>query len=49
MHVYIATGKATLDGAGSLVAGDAVRLTAAEARSLRASDGGAEVLIWATD
>ena len=48
-HVYIARGGASLEGAGPLVGGDAVRLTAAGARSLRAAGDGAEVLIWATD
>jgi redox-sensitive bicupin YhaK (pirin superfamily) len=47
VHVYVARGGATLDGAGQLNEGDAVRLTGAGALSLAASTAdGAEVLIW---
>ena len=47
VHVYIAKGAADLEGAGPLVAGDAVRLTAAGAPRLTADPtAGAEVLIW---
>jgi redox-sensitive bicupin YhaK (pirin superfamily) len=46
-HVFIAKGGATLQGAGALKAGDAVRLTAAGAPTLTADAAiGAEVLIW---
>jgi redox-sensitive bicupin YhaK (pirin superfamily) len=48
VHVFVARGTATLDGAGALATGDAVRLTAAGAPTLTAGTGGAEVLIWAT-
>jgi redox-sensitive bicupin YhaK (pirin superfamily) len=50
VHVFVATGAATLEGAGALAAGDAVRLTAAGSPRLTAGDGdgGAEVLIWET-
>jgi hypothetical protein len=44
--VYVARGEATLEGAGSLKAGDAVRLTAAGNPRLTAGAEGAEVLIW---
>jgi quercetin 2,3-dioxygenase len=46
VHVYIARGSASLDGAGDLATGDAVRLTAAGPRELVAGSDGAEVLIW---
>jgi len=45
-HVYVAKGKAELENAGKLVAGDAVRLMAAGAPTLTAGPLGAEVLIW---
>lgn len=49
-HVYVARGAATLEGAGALATGDAVRLTAAGAPQLTADPAtGAEVLIWAMD
>ncbi len=47
VHVFIARGGASLEGAGNLIAGDAVRLTAAGAPALTAdAKQGAEVLIW---
>ncbi len=48
-HVFIAVGAATLEGAGALGAGDAVRLFGAGDPTLTAGPEGAEVLIWATD
>ncbi len=46
-HVFVARGALTLDGAGRLEAGDAVRLTAAGSPSLVADPvDGAEILIW---
>jgi quercetin 2,3-dioxygenase len=49
VHLYIAKGKADLEGAGHLAGGDAVRLTAAGTRRLEADPNtGAEVLIWET-
>lgn len=48
VHLFIAKGRAELEGAGSLDAGDAVRLTAAGSRRLRADSTGAEVLVWET-
>jgi redox-sensitive bicupin YhaK (pirin superfamily) len=49
VHVFVARGGAALEGAGSLVTGDAVRLAAAGARELTADPAaGAEVLIWET-
>jgi hypothetical protein len=47
VHLYIAKGQAFLEGAGRLEQGDAVRLTAAGARSLTGDAlSGAEILIW---
>jgi redox-sensitive bicupin YhaK (pirin superfamily) len=47
VHVYVAKGAVTLDGAGPLAAGDAVRLTGDVGARIRADDKvGAEVLIW---
>jgi redox-sensitive bicupin YhaK (pirin superfamily) len=46
VHVYVAKGGATLEGAGALGTGDAVRLTAAGSPKLTADAAGAEVLIW---
>jgi redox-sensitive bicupin YhaK (pirin superfamily) len=48
VHLYVARGEASLEDAGELIAGDAVRLTAAGAPRLQAGPGGAEVLVWAT-
>ena len=49
VHVFVAKGGATLEGAGALATGDAVRLTRAGARALNADAAtGAEVLIWET-
>ena len=48
VHVFVPRGAATLELAGQLTTGDAVRLTDAGALSLTAGSDGAEVLIWAT-
>lgn len=52
VHVFVAVGTAELDidpdGRAALATGDAVRLTAAGARSLTAGPDGAEALIWET-
>ena len=48
VHLFVAEGRAELEGTGSLEAGDAVRLTAAGPRRLRVDSSGAEVLIWET-
>jgi quercetin 2,3-dioxygenase len=45
VHVYLASGEVLLEDAGTLEAGDAVRLTAAGQRRVRAS-APSEVLIW---
>ena len=47
VHLYMAKGASELEGAGTLSAGDAVRLTAAGSRQLTAdTQKGAEILIW---
>jgi quercetin 2,3-dioxygenase len=52
VHLFVATGSAALDGIGDLSAGDAVRLSGADAQAggsqLTAGPAGAELLIWAT-
>jgi quercetin 2,3-dioxygenase len=49
-HLYVARGSVALEGAGTLKAGDAVRLTAAGSPALTADlVDGAEVLIWEMD
>lgn len=50
VHVYVAKGAASLEGAGRLGAGDSARLTAAGNPTLTAdATEGAEVLIWEMD
>ena len=50
VHLFIAKGSAELEGAGTLLTGDAVRLVVAGARRLTADAGtGTEVLIWETN
>jgi quercetin 2,3-dioxygenase len=46
VHVFVARGTATLDGAGELEEGDAARLTDAGARAITATDDDTEVVIW---
>ena len=47
VHLFVARGGATLEGAGELTQGDAVRLTAAGSPRLTADPAtGAEVLVW---
>jgi len=48
VHLFVALGDASLEGAGALREGDAVRLTAAGSPALTAGATGAEVLIWVT-
>lgn len=50
VHLYVAKGGVELEAAGTLQAGDAVRLTAAGSRKLTADQTtGAEVLVWETE
>src|SRR3954447_16372901 len=46
VHLMVSTGGATLDGAGALGPGDAVRLTDAGARDLVATEDGTEITVW---
>jgi redox-sensitive bicupin YhaK (pirin superfamily) len=46
VHLFVARGAATLEGAGALTEGDAVRLTGAGSLRLTANADGAEVLVW---
>ncbi len=48
VHLFVAVGAASLEGAGELAEGDAARLTAAGAPALSAGPNGAEVLVWVT-
>ena len=48
LHVYIARGNATLEGAGSLQEADAIRITGVSTIHLTAGSQGAEVLLWET-
>jgi quercetin 2,3-dioxygenase len=48
VHLYVATGAVTLEGAGALTAGDSARISAAASQKLTASPEGAEVLLWET-
>jgi redox-sensitive bicupin YhaK (pirin superfamily) len=48
VHLFVARGGATLEAAGELAAGDAVRLTSAGGLRLVAGNDGAEVLVWET-
>jgi hypothetical protein len=46
LHLYVARGSVSLEGAGELATGDAARITAAEGQRVTAGDGGAEILVW---
>jgi redox-sensitive bicupin YhaK (pirin superfamily) len=48
VHLFVPVGTGTLDGAGELDEGDAVRLTAAGNPTFTAGPSGAELLVWAT-
>jgi redox-sensitive bicupin YhaK (pirin superfamily) len=45
VHLYVARGSVTLEGAGTLATGDAARLTVADGQRVTAV-GAAEVLVW---
>ncbi|HZS15954.1 MAG TPA: pirin family protein [Candidatus Dormibacteraeota bacterium] len=49
VHLFVARGTASLEGAGELQEGDAVRLTEAGTPALTAGPEGAEVLAWEMD
>jgi redox-sensitive bicupin YhaK (pirin superfamily) len=46
VHLFVAQGVVELEGAGTLVAGDSVRITASDGRMVGAIDGDAEILVW---
>ena len=46
LHVFVATGAASLEGAGSLAEGDAARLSGEGGPRLSAHGTAAEVLVW---
>jgi quercetin 2,3-dioxygenase len=46
LHLYVAKGAVTLEGAGGLATGDAARLTGADGQRLTAGEDGAEILVW---
>ena len=46
LHLFIATGTATLEDAGDLGTADAVRLTNEDGRRVTAGPTGAELLLW---
>jgi redox-sensitive bicupin YhaK (pirin superfamily) len=46
LHLFVATGTATVEGAGELGTADAVRMTGADGERLTAGSTGAEVLVW---
>jgi quercetin 2,3-dioxygenase len=48
VHLFVATGAVSLEGAGALAEGDAVRLTGAGSPTMTAGPGGGETLIWVT-
>jgi quercetin 2,3-dioxygenase len=45
LHLFVPRGKVTLEGAGSLSEGDAVRFTATGGQKVTAADP-AEILLW---
>ena len=46
VHLYVAKGDVSLEGAGPLATGDAARITAAEGQRVTAGQSGAEILVW---
>jgi quercetin 2,3-dioxygenase len=46
VHLYVAKGDVTVEGAGGLSTGDAARITAAEGQRVTAGPIGAEILVW---
>jgi redox-sensitive bicupin YhaK (pirin superfamily) len=46
VHLFVPVGSVSLEGAGSLGAGDAARITAADGERVAAGPDGAEVLVW---
>jgi quercetin 2,3-dioxygenase len=46
VHLFVARGTVTLEGAGALEAGDAVRIAGGAGQRVTAGAGGAEILVW---
>jgi redox-sensitive bicupin YhaK (pirin superfamily) len=46
VHLFVPVGSVEVEGAGTLGAGDAARITAADGRRVTAGPDGAEVLVW---
>ncbi|HET6815847.1 MAG TPA: pirin family protein [Mycobacteriales bacterium] len=46
VHLYVAKGDVSLEGAGELSTGDAARITAADGQRVTAGSSGAEILVW---
>ena len=46
VHLYVAKGDISLEGAGELATGDAARITGAEGQRVAAGADGAEILVW---
>ncbi|TDW61050.1 pirin family protein [Kribbella pratensis] len=46
LHLFVATGTATLEGAGELATADAVRLTPSDGQRITAGPAGVELLVW---
>jgi quercetin 2,3-dioxygenase len=46
LHLFVADGDVTLEGAGALHAGDAARLTATGGQRVSAAEAPAEILVW---
>lgn len=46
LHLFVALGNVTLEGAGDLGTADAARLQEADGQSLTAGSEGAEILLW---
>lgn len=46
VHLFVARGPVTLEGAGELVQGDALRISGADGQAVTAGSAGAEILVW---
>lgn len=46
LHLFVARGTVTLEGAGELGTADAARLTGMDGARITAGPGGAEILVW---
>jgi redox-sensitive bicupin YhaK (pirin superfamily) len=46
LHLFVATGTATLEGAGELATADAVRMAPSDGQRITAGSAGVELLVW---